>query len=414
MPALQPVRGTRDILPEDMRRFRQVVDTAQELCARYGYQEMATPIFEFTEVFSRPLGETSDVVSKEMYSFTDRGGEQITLRPEATAAVARALLSQGLAHELPLKFFCHGPMFRYDRPQKGRWRQFHQINVELLGVADPFGDVEIAALGWHILEELGVRERTTMELNTLGDAESRQAYRGVLVEYFSDHRDKLSEDSQARLSRNPLRILDSKDVGDKEIASGAPALTAHLNQASVDFFATVREGLDALGIAYTLNPYLVRGLDYYSHTIFEFTTEDLGAQASVLGGGRYDGLIELLGGPATPGVGWAAGIERLSMLMAAPPPGPGPIAVVPVGAQAQLKALSVTQDLRRAGFAVELGFSGNLKKRMKRADKLGARAAILMGEDELAQNAATVRDLESGQQELVPLDALCERLAKFR
>ncbi len=414
MPALQPVRGTRDILPEDMRRFRQVVDTAQDLCARYGYREMATPIFEFTEVFSRPLGETSDVVSKEMYSFTDRGGEQITLRPEATAAVARALLSQGLAHELPLKFFCHGPMFRYDRPQKGRWRQFHQINVELLGVADPLGDVEIAALGWHILEELGVRARTTMELNTLGDAESRQAYRSVLVDYFSDHRGKLSQDSQARLTRNPLRILDSKDEGDKEIAAGAPALTAHLNQASVDFFAIVREGLDALGIAYTLNPYLVRGLDYYSHTIFEFTTEDLGAQASVLGGGRYDGLIELLGGPATPGVGWAAGIERLSMLMAAPPPGPGPIAVVPVGAQAQLKALSVTQDLRRAGFAIELGFSGNLKKRMKRADKLGARAAILMGEDELAQNAATVRDLESGQQELVPLDALCERLAKFR
>ena len=307
-----------------MRRFRQVVETAREVCERYGYLEMATPIFEFTEVFSRPLGETSDVVSKEMYCFTDRGGDSITLRPEATAAVARAFLSEGLAHELPLKFFCHGPMFRYDRPQKGRWRQFHQINVELLGVAQPLGDVEIIALGWHILEALGVRARTAMELNSLGDAESRRAYRNVLSAYFSDHRGQLSEESQNRLMRNPLRILDSKDEGDRRVTAGAPALTEHLNQASVDFFATVRAGLDTLGIAYALNPTLVRGLDYYSHTIFEVTTADLGAQATVMGGGRYDGLIELLGGPSTPGVGWAAGIERLSMLMASTPPATRP------------------------------------------------------------------------------------------
>ena len=414
MPALQPVRGTRDILPEDMRRFRHVVETARQVCERYGYLEMATPIFEFTEVFSRPLGETSDVVAKEMYSFTDRGGDQITLRPEATAAVARALLSEGLAHELPLKYFCHGPMFRYDRPQKGRWRQFHQVNVELLGIAQPLGDVEIIALGYNILEQLGVRARTSLELNSLGDPESRHAYRDVLVGYFSDYRDKLSEDSRDRLERNPLRILDSKDEGDKKIAAGAPALSEHLNQASVDFFGTVREGLDTLGIAYSLNPHLVRGLDYYTHTIFEFTTDDLGAQAAVMGGGRYDGLVELLGGPPTPGVGWAAGIERLSMLMTLPIPIPRPIVVVPVGAVAEIKALALTDELRRSGFAVELGFSGNLKKRMKRANKLGARAAILMGEDELAQDAATLRDLESGEQELVPLAALSERLAQFR
>jgi histidyl-tRNA synthetase len=397
-----------------MRRFRQVVETARDLCERYGYLEMATPIFEFTEVFSRPLGETSDVVSKEMYSFTDRGGESLTLRPEATAAVARAFLSEGLMHELPLKFFCHGPMFRYDRPQKGRWRQFHQINVELLGVAQPLGDIEIAALGWHILEALGVRARTTLELNSLGDAESRRAYRDVLAAYFGDNRDKLSQESQDRLTRNPLRILDSKNEGDKRVVAGAPPLSEYLNQASVDFFAAVRAGLDTLGIAYVLNPTLVRGLDYYCHTIFEFTTDDLGAQASVLGGGRYDGLVELLGGPATPGVGWAAGIERLSMLMASTPPALRPIVVVPIGAQAETKALAVTHELRKAGLKVELGFSGNVKKRMKRADKLSARAAVLMGEDELAQNAATVRDLESGKQELVPLDALSERLAQFR
>ncbi|RMD64278.1 MAG: histidine--tRNA ligase, partial [Alphaproteobacteria bacterium] len=369
MTALQPVRGTRDILPDEMRVHRRVVETARELGERYGYLEMATPIFEFTDVFRRPLGETSDIVSKEMYTFTDRGGDEITLRPEATAAVARAFLSAGLTHQVPCKFFCHGPMFRYDRPQKGRWRQFHQINVELLGVAAPLGDIEVIALGAHVLEELGVLGRIRLELNTLGDPESRKAYRSVLIDYFSAHRESLSEDSRARLMRNPLRILDSKDECDRRIVADAPVLSEYLNQASVDFFATVREGLDALGIAYELNPRLVRGLDYYTHTIFEFTTEDLGAQSAVMGGGRYDGLVELLGGPPTPGVGWAAGIERLSMLMDAPPPR-RPIAVVPIGDAARMRALLVTQQLRRAGFAVDLGYGGNVKKRMKRANKV--------------------------------------------
>jgi len=414
LPALQPVRGTRDIMPEESRRQRRVVGTACELAARYGYLEMSTPIFEFTEVFRRPLGETSDVVSKETYSFTDRGGEELTLRPEATAAVCRAFLSAGLTQQLPVKLFCHGPMFRYDRPQKGRWRQFHQINVELIGVPEPEGDVEIIALAAHILEELGVLGRTTLELNSLGDSASRAAYRDVLVEYFSDHRDQLSPDSQARLTRNPLRILDSKDRGDRRVCADAPRLDQYLNELSQEFFFNVKEGLDALDIAYRLTPHLVRGLDYYTHTIFEFSTEALGAQSSVLGGGRYDGLIELLGGPSTPGVGWAGGIERLAMLLEETPPLAPPIAVIPIGTAADQTALTLTQKLRRDGHAVELGFSGNTGKRMKRANKLSARAAIILGEDELAQNAATVRDLESGEQELVPLDALSEYLAKFR
>ena len=401
-------------MPEETRRQRRVVDTTRELAARYGYLEMSTPIFEFTEVFRRPLGETSDVVSKEMYTFSDRGGEELTLRPEATAAVCRAFLSAGLTQQLPVKLFCHGPMFRYDRPQKGRWRQFHQINVELLGIPEPVGDVEIIALAAHIIEELGVLGHTTLELNTLGDRASRAAYRDVLVDYFSDHRDQLSSDSQERLTRNPLRILDSKDKGDRKISAGAPVLSDYLNAESVDFFAKIKQDLDALGIAYQLSPRLVRGLDYYTHTIFEFTTTALGAQGSVLGGGRYDGLIELLGGPATPGVGWAGGIERLAMLLDAAPAAAPPIAVVPIGPAAQDAALSLTQNLRRAGYAVDLGFIGNTGKRMKRANKLSARAAILLGEDELAQNAATVRDLESGEQELIPLDALSEHLARFR
>ncbi|MEE9210495.1 MAG: histidine--tRNA ligase, partial [Kiloniellales bacterium] len=375
--------------------------------------EMSTPIFEFTDVFRRPLGETSDVVSKEMYTFTDRGDEGLTLRPEATAAVCRAFLSEGLTQQLPCKFFCHGPMFRYDRPQKGRWRQFHQINVELIGVSEPLGDVETIALGVDILEALGVLGKTRLELNSLGDPASRKAYRDVLIEYFNDHRDRLSPDSRARLTRNPLRILDSKDKGDRRVSTDAPVLADHLNQQSVDFFATVRQDLEALDIAYSLNTHLVRGLDYYTHTIFEFTTEQLGAQGSVLGGGRYDGLIELLGGPPTPGVGWAGGVERLAMLLENVPAAPRAIVVVPIGAAAEAPALTLTRRLRLAGFTVELGFSGNVGKRLRRANKLSARAAVLLGEDELAQNAATVRDLESGEQEVVSLDALTERLARF-
>jgi histidyl-tRNA synthetase len=412
--SLQPVRGTHDLLPDEMRRHRRVIDTARAVAERYGYLEMATPIFEFSEVFKRTLGDTSDIVTKEMYSFTDRGGEQLTLRPEATAGVARALISGGLSQHLPLKFFCHGPMFRYERPQKGRLRQFHQIDVELLGVAQPQGDVEIIAVGAAILRELGVLDRTTLELNTLGDADSRQAYRSVLVDYLMKHKSRLSSDSVDRLERNPLRILDSKDEGDRGVIADAPVYSDYLNAASRDFFAAVCEGLDALGIAFQLSPRLVRGLDYYSHTAFEFTTTVLGAQGTVMGGGRYDGLVGMMGGPATPGVGWAAGIERLVMLIDQGIADPRPVAVVPVGDAAAKAALKLAEDLRRAGFTVDLGYSGNVGKRMKRADKLGAVAAVLLGEDELAKGVATLRDLASGAQEQVALGKLQDRLAAYR
>ncbi len=413
MSALQPVRGTRDILPEDMRHHRMVTDTAARIAARYGYLEMSTPVFEFTEVFKRSLGDTSDVVTKEMYTFAMREGEQITLRPEATAGIARAFISNGLIQQLPQKFFYSGPMFRHERPQKGRQRQFHQIDVELLGVAEPLGDVEIIAVGAHILEALGVLPRTTLELNTLGDPDSRRGYRAALVEYFGDQRDRLSKDSLERLERNPLRILDSKDEGDRRLVADAPLFGDYLNQASVDFFSRVTAGLETLGIAYQLNPRLVRGLDYYTHTAFEFTTTELGAQGAVLAGGRYDGLIETIGGPSTPGTGWAAGVERLAMLLTEAPSVPRPIAVVPVGGQAEELALVLVQRLRHEGFAIDLGFSGNIKKRMKRADRVRARAAVILGEDELAKDSATVRDLDTGEQELVSLDSLSDRLARF-
>lgn len=414
MSALQPVRGTRDILPEEMRRHRAVIETARETAERYGYLEMATPIFEFTEVFKRTLGDTSDIVTKEMYTFEMKEGEQITLRPENTAGVARAFMSGGLAQELPLKFFYAGPMFRHERPQKGRQRQFHQFGAELLGVPKAQGDIELIALGAHILSGLGVYENTTLELNTLGDSESRTAYRAALVEYFSEHRDDLSADSRDRLERNPLRILDSKNEGDRRLVAGAPVFGDYMNAESQDFFATVKQGLDSLGIAYRLNARLVRGLDYYCHTAFEFTTELLGAQSAVLAGGRYDGLVQTMGGPATPGVGWAAGIERLSMLMDRDVPAPRLIAVIPVGQAAEAVALNLTQKLRHAGYGIELGFSGNVRKRMKRANKLGARAAVLLDEDELANNSATVRDLDSGEQELVSLEAVAGYLARYR
>jgi len=410
--SLQPVRGTHDLLPEQLRRHRHVVETARRMAALYGFAEMTTPIFEFSEVFKRTLGETSDIVTKEMYTFTDRGGEEITLRPEATAGIARLLISGGLANQLPLKYFCSGPMFRYERPQKGRLRQFHQIDVEIIGVAEPQADVEIIALGAHVLQALEVADRTTLELNTLGDSESRAAYRAVLVDYLSGHRDRLSEDSRARLERNPLRILDSKDKGDIDIVAGAPAFSDYLTAPARDYFAAVRDGLDLLGIDYRLNERLVRGLDYYCHTAFEFTTTALGAQGAVLGGGRYDGLIGAMGGPPTPATGWAGGVERLAMLIAEPPPPVRPIALVPLGVEAERVALRLSGVLRRNGFTVDLGYRGNLTRRLKRANKLNARLAVLLGEDELKRDAATVRDLDSGEQQEVPLAELERHLTK--
>ena len=412
--ALQPVRGTHDLLPGEAARHRAVVEAARTVALRYGYREMATPVFENSEVFRRSLGDTSDVVTKEMYTFTDKGGEELTLRPEGTAGVARAVVSNGLAQELPVKFFYAGPMFRYERPQKGRLRQFHQIGIELIGVAEPLADIEVIACGAGILVELGVLDRTVLEINTLGDPESRQSYRRVLVDYLGGHRDELSEHSRARLERNPLRVLDSKDETDLRIIAHAPLYSDHLTPAAREFFAAVTSGLEVIGIPYVVNPRLVRGLDYYGHTAFEFTAEELGAQKTVMGGGRYNGLIAEMGGPATPGIGWAAGIERIAMLISEPAPPPRPVAVIPVGATAQRDALILADRLRRKGFSVELGYSGTLGKRLKRANKLNARAAVLLGEDELAKGVATLRDLDTGAQEEAPLSSLEERLSRFR
>ncbi len=411
MAKLQPVRGTHDLVGEDARRYAHVVETSRRVAQRYGHEDIAPPIFEFTPVFARTMGEGSDVVRKEMYTFTDRGGEEITLRPEFTAGIARAFISGGMQQSLPLKFFAAGPAFRYERPQKGRQRQFHQIDAEILGVEEPQADIEIIALGADILRELGVLDKCVLEINSLGDPESRAAYRDALVTHFSAHKEKLSEDSLDRLHRNPLRILDSKDTGDQELVTTAPNLQDYMNDHSKAFFQTVQDGLNALGIPFQVNDRLVRGLDYYTHTAFEFITDALGSQGTVIGGGRYDGLIETLGGPPTPGIGWAGGIERLCMLIDRVPEAQRPVAIIPIGIEAEAQALTLAHVLRGHGIAVEHGYRGNLKRRLVRANKKNARLAIIIGEDELARGTATVRDLDSGEQIDVAFIDLPQKLA---
>ncbi len=403
MDTLQPARGTKDLLGEDHRRHSHVVDTARRTAMLYGFEEWSTPIFEDTRVFARTLGDTSDVVTKEMYSFEDRGGESLTLRPENTAGICRALVTGGLTQSLPQKVFYNGPMFRYERPQKGRYRQFHQIGAELIGAPEPLADAEIIALGWDILTALGISDGVVLELNTLGDTPSRDAYRAALIGYFSAHKTDLSADSQARLERNPLRILDSKDPGDRALIEGAPVIDTYLTEGAAIFYEAVQTNLTRFGVPFVKNPRIVRGLDYYSHTAFEFVTTRLGAQGTVMAGGRYDGLVAEMGGPSTPAVGWAAGIERLSMLLAETPAAPKPVAVIPMGDAAEAAGLALLQSLRHAGIRAEIAYRGNFKRRMERANRIGARAAIILGEDEIARGVGAVKDLGTGVQTEIAL-----------
>ena len=378
----QAIRGTQDIFGVDAEAFGHVVETFERVRRLYRFRRVEMPVFEKTQVFSRSLGETTDVVSKEMYSFDDRGGESLTLRPEFTAGIARAFLTNGWQQYAPVRIATHGPLFRYERPQKGRYRQFHQLDAEVIGSAEPETDVEVLCLADHLLKELGIADGVTLCLNTLGDGESREAWRAALIAYFRDHAADLSEDSQGRLERNPLRILDSKDPRDKVFTADAPRIDQFLTQAAQDFFGRVTAGLDAAGVAWERAPTLVRGLDYYRHTAFEFVTDRLGAQGTVLGGGRYDGLIEALGGPATPAVGWAAGIERLAMLVGAKDE---PVADVVIALEddgARTVALAAMAALRHAGHSADLVATGSARKRYDKAAKLPSRvlAGLVLAE----------------------------------
>lgn len=411
---VQPIRGTHDFFGDDMARFERVVSTFADVARRYGFKPVAVPIFEATDVFARSIGESTDVVSKEMYSFEDRGGDSLTLRPEFTASLCRAYLSNGWQQHAPLKLYTHGPAFRYERPQKGRYRQFHQLDAEMIGAAEPQADIELIAMGQLLLEELGIAGAIVLNINTLGDAPSRALWRDALITYFSRHKDILSQDSLARLEKNPLRILDSKDAADRGVIADAPLLDSYLSSDAGAFFDTVCKGLTAAGIPHTRDATLVRGLDYYCHTAWEFVTTQLGAQGTVLGGGRYDGLMEQLGGPQTAAVGWAAGIERLSMLLAEQATPRGPIAIVPLGDAAEQSGIALAQRLRRRGFSVEQALRGNMKKRMARAAQQNAPAALIMGDTELAAGIVALKDLATGVQTQVRLDELETALELYR
>ena len=410
MTPVQPVRGTQSLLGEDADRLAAVVAAFDRVRRLYGFRRVEVPTIEPTAVFSRTIGETTDVVSKEMYSFEDRGGESITLRPEFTAGICRAYLSEGWQQHAPLKVASHGSAFRYERPQKGRFREFHQLDAEIIGAAEPQSDVELLSLGYQLLVELGISDGVILELNTLGDPETRDAWRGALVDYFQAQKSQLSEDSVARLERNPLRILDSKDANDRAICGGAPTVDQYLTAEAADFFAAVTSGLDAVGVPWTRNARLVRGLDYYRHTAFEFVTDRLGAQGTVIAGGRYDGLIEALGGPHTPAVGWAAGIERLAMMIEAPAPDRPDVVLVPLGDRAEIEAQRILVGLRREGVAADMAFRGNLKKRLSRANSSGAAYALILGDSELDSGQAQLKNLASGEQRAVSLDLIAEAL----
>lgn len=372
----RPIRGTQDMIGDAADRFAHVVETFERVRKLYGFKRIEVPVFEQTAVFSRSLGETTDVVSKEMYSFEDRGGDSLTLRPEFTAGIARAYITEGWQQFAPLKVATHGPLFRYERPQKGRYRQFHQIDAEIIGAAEPLADAELLVFADHLLKELGISEGVTLTLNTLGDAPSRDAWRAALVAHFDGYRAQLSEDSLARLEKNPMRILDSKDEGDKAVVATAPDIDAYLTDEARAFFEKVTDGLAAAGVAWERNARLVRGLDYYRHTAFEFITDRLGAQGTVLGGGRYDGLIENLGGPVTPAVGWAAGIERLGMLLEELPDSRLDVVIALEDDAALDLALKSMAALRGTGLACELVASGSPRKRFDKAAKIPAKSLV--------------------------------------
>jgi histidyl-tRNA synthetase len=407
----QPIRGMQSLMGEDADRMAAVVAAFDRVRRLYGFKRVEVPVLEHTDVFARTMGETTDVVSKEMYSFEDKSGESVTMRPEFTAGIARAFLSEGWQQYAPLKVATHGSAFRYERPQKGRFRQFHQLDAEIVGAAEAAADVELLALGDQLLKELGITG-VMLQLNTLGDAPTREAWRKALVEYFWQSFDSLSEDSRDRLERNPLRILDSKDPRDRAIAEAAPSIDEYLTSEASDFFDEVKAGLEAAGVQWVRDPRLVRGLDYYRHTAFEFITDRLGAQGAVIAGGRYDGLIEALGGPHTPAVGWAAGIERLAMLIDAPEPERPSVVVVPLGERAELAGTGIVAGLRREGVSTDMAYRGNMKKRLSRANSAGAKYALIIGDDELDRGEAQLKDLVSGEQRAVSLDLLGEAIRK--
>jgi len=404
-----------DILPEVSGTWRYLESVVRDIVQSYGYEEIRLPLLEYTELFQRSIGEVTDIVEKEMYTFLDRNGESLTLRPEATASVVRAGMTNGLLHNQRQKLWTSGPMFRYEKPQKGRYRQFHQFDVEALGYDGPDVDAELIIMSARMWRQLGI-SRIKLEINSLGAPESRARYREALVDYFNSVKSELDEDSMRRLGQNPLRILDSKNPDMQSVVEAAPVMLEYLDDASAEHFAGLKRLLDAAGIEYTVNPRLVRGLDYYSRTVFEWVTDALGSQGAVCSGGRYDGLVEKLGGRATPAIGWAMGIERFVALFEAcggkAPPSVADVYVAALGEGTQERAFALAEELRDAGLGVEMNLgAGSFKSQMKRADKSNAGYALILGEQELADGRIGVKPLRSDEeQESVPLEEIAATL----
>ncbi|MEY3197299.1 MAG: histidyl-tRNA synthetase [Pseudomonadota bacterium] len=395
---LQPIRGMKDLLPDDYNIHQHVIQKAESISGLYGYKAMATPITEYTSVFARTLGDTSEVVSKEMYSFKDRSEDSITLRPEFTAGIMRAFISNGLHHQVPLKFFSHGPLFRYDRPQAGRQRQFHQINFEYLGAEGPYTDAETLKMAQSLFQELGIWDDITLELNSLGCTKSRVRYVEALKEYFSRYSSDLSDESKIRLEKNPLRILDSKSESDRKIIPDSPVITSYYTDESKAYFDKVLEYLEIFNVKYKLSPRLVRGLDYYCHTAFEFTTDKLGAQTAVGGGGRYDGLSKVMGGPDLPAIGFAAGIERILLLGNYSPNFARPIVVIPMGNETISDAIKISENIRISGHIAILEHKGKIAKKMQNANKANASHVIFVGEEEVRTGKYKIKNMDDGSE----------------
>ena len=422
MARIQSIRGMNDILPSETPLWQYLEARVRNVLSRYGYSEIRFPIVEHTELFKRSIGEVTDIVEKEMYTFEDRNGDSLTLRPEGTASCVRACDQNGLLHNQIQRLWYTGPMFRHERPQKGRLRQFHQIGVETFGMVGPDIDAELILLTARLWRELGISDALTLELNSIGNAESRANYRQALVDYLMGFKDELDEDSKRRLETNPLRVLDSKDPKTRELLVAAPVLSDYLDDVSRSHFDGLCARLDAAGVAYTSNPRLVRGLDYYGLTVFEWTTDKLGAQGTVCAGGRYDGLVEQLGGKPTPAVGFAMGIERLVLMLETLQVAPeesaqADIFIVSMGEKADIEALKIAEQLRDAMPSVKVLINcggGSFKSQFKKADKSGASLAIVLGEDELQQAQAAVKPLRAGQgeQEMVALDELVNTISK--
>ena len=414
MDKFRTVRGVRDLLPETLSKHNQVINEGLNTSNKYCYSQIDTPIFEFAEVFTKPLGKTSDIVTKENYTFEDRSGDLLMLRPEGTSGVVRALLNAGLTQDLPQRFSYFGPMFRYERPQKGRLRQFNQFGIELLGISSSMADIEVISVGYEFLKKLNIKGNVCLKINSLGDHDSRTNYKKVLVDYLNDYKFELSDESLKRLLENPLRILDSKSEVDQKILVKAPNVLDYLNEESKERFERVCEGLKYLNIPYEIDKNLVRGLDYYCHTAFEFITNDLGAQGTVLAGGRYDGLSKILGGLDLPGVGWAAGIERLALMLDNKYNNYPDVVLMGLSDNFNMFLLPIIQQLIRSGIKTETLYTGSVSKKFKRANKLNASFVIIIGEDEVNKNVIKLKNLKSGDQENITLNEAIKKINKTK